>query len=393
MGPPPAAISNVIDRISAASAILASNPTDPSNRTQIHSLAVELVGLTQDPFSTLRAIAFMPARSAALITAFNLDVLSHIPVAGSKTASELAAAVNCEEQLLVRILRPLCASGCMREAGPEVYARTPLTHMLCMPELQALIRHQWVHTMPILAKLPKFYAQNGYRSPQSLTDTAFQFAHGTDETIFAFMDKRPEMRDLFNKAMTTKSATVQVAVAAYPFDKELSVSEGEVALVDVGGGRGHVIREIQRQYPDLKGKFVLEDLASSIESGIEVDQSVQVQTYDFFQDGPNPVKGARAYMFCNVLHDFSDPLCRTILSNTVAAMSKDSKILIVETVVPNERAPLWAGLLDINMMSMGGIERSERMWVDLLESAGLKVNKVWKAKAGLFGVVEAVLKD
>jgi hypothetical protein len=45
------------------------------------------------------------------------------------------------------------------------------------------------------------------------------------------------------------------------------------------------------------------------------------------------------------------------------------------------------------MMSMGGLERSEKMWGDLLESAGLKVNKVWKAKKGLFGVVEAVLKE
>ena len=81
-----------------------------------------------------------------------------------------------------------------------------------------------------------------------------------------------------------------------------------VTLVDVGGNRGHDIANFKKLYPELPGRFILEDLPETIE---EVKKSlaekcdlsrIELLPYDFFT--PQPVKGARAYFFGNILHDW-----------------------------------------------------------------------------------------
>lgn len=53
-----------------------------------------------------------------------------------------------------------------------------------------------------------------------------------------------------------------------------------------------------------------------------------------------------------------------------------SRILIVDSVLPDVGASVFGSLLDINMMPLSGIERTEKHWKMLLEGEGLKVVKV-----------------
>jgi hypothetical protein len=48
---------------------------------------------------------------------------------------------------------------------------------------------------------------------------------------------------------------------------------------------------------------------------------------------------------------------------------------------------------DINMMGIGGCERTEKMWAKLLDSAGLKLNKMWRTPGSNFVVVEGRLGE
>jgi hypothetical protein len=59
-----------------------------------------------------------------------------------------------------------------------------------------------------------------------------------------------------------------------------------------------------------------------------------------------------------------------------------SRILIMDAVLPNTGAGAFESLLDINMMPLSGIERTERHWRELLEGAGLRVVKVERGKEG-----------
>ena len=101
--------------------------------------------------------------------------------------------------------------------------------------------------------------------------------------------------------------------------------------------------------------------------------------------------GAFIYHFRRIFHDWSDQVSSKILQNTVQAMDSRSRILIADTVVPEMGAPRSVALQDINMMCLGGMERTQSQWKDLLEAVGLTITKVWRGDRDLHSVIEARL--
>ena len=54
-------------------------------------------------------------------------------------------------------------------------------------------------------------------------------------------------------------------------------------------------------------------------------------------------------------------------------MTHSSRLVIADIVVPDVNAPLLYGCLDLQMMVVGGMERSEGQWRELLRTAGLQI--------------------
>jgi hypothetical protein len=78
--------------------------------------------------------------------------------------------------------------------------------------------------------------------------------------------------------------------------------------------------------------------------------------------------------------------------NTIPALVKgESRILLVELVLPPTNPPLWGSLMDITMMKYNGMVRKESQWRALVESVGLKLEKVWYGGKE-DSVIEVVLK-
>lgn len=179
-------------------------------------------------------------------------------------------------------------------------------------------------------------------------------------------------------------------VALQGFDK----SKGEYLLVDVGGGRGHESEAILEKYPlsARAGRFVLEDLGFVIDDIGKLDPHIEKLAHDFTQS--QPIKGARVYFLQNVLHNWADPVCNTILTQLRGVMTAGySKLLIGNIIIPSENAPLRQCGLDIAMLTLhSGAQRSETEWTWLLESNGFKVVKFWHAPGDGDGIVEAELK-
>ena len=111
-------------------------------------------------------------------------------------------------------------------------------------------------------------------------------------------------------------------------------------------------------------------------------------SHDFFTK--QPVLGARAYFLHHVLHDWSDEDCRIILENIKPALKQDeSMVLLNELLIPDTDSERSATALDLIMMATNcGRERSERAWRDLIESAGLRVVKVWSSPASVESVLQ-----
>jgi len=84
------------------------------------------------------------------------------------------------------------------------------------------------------------------------------------------------------------------------------------------------------------------------------------------------------YILSNVLHDWDDDNCQTILNNCRNAMRGGSKLLIVEFLIPPANVFSPAKLLDIEMMVMsgGGRERTEDEFRDLFATVGFSIDKI-----------------
>jgi demethylsterigmatocystin 6-O-methyltransferase len=79
----------------------------------------------------------------------------------------------------------------------------------------------------------------------------------------------------------------------------------------------------------------------------------------------------------NILHDWPDNECVTILKNTAAALAPDSVILIDEMVLPDTGAHFHATQQDIALMStLAAMERTREHWNSLVKKAGLKITNI-----------------
>ena len=75
----------------------------------------------------------------------------------------------------------------------------------------------------------------------------------------------------------------------------------------------------------------------------------------------------------NILHDYPDEKCGTLLQNTIAAMDANSVLLIDEIIIPDKGAHPRSTELDMVMMTtLASIERTQKQWDKLLRSNGLE---------------------
>lgn len=93
------------------------------------------------------------------------------------------------------------------------------------------------------------------------------------------------------------------------------------------------------------------------------------------------------------MHDWPDEDCQTILRNIAASMTPGySKLLMNENVIPDKGADWQATALDIVMMAdFASKERTERQWHKLVESAGLRVVKIWAVQTSTESLLECEL--
>ncbi|RYP38827.1 hypothetical protein DL767_002431 [Monosporascus sp. MG133] len=257
---------------------------------------------------------------------------------------------------------------------------------------------------------------NGKESPypgvygteqQSLIDMV---ATGTDDQTQV---PRPE-HALFGLAMVGGG---RVYGEAHLYDFPWA-SLGKATVVDVGGGMGGFCLQLSHIYPDLK--FVIEDRAPVLKQGeTEVwprehpaalkEGRVQFVEHDFFEE--NPIKEADVYWLRYIIHDWSDDYCIQILKSIKASMGPRSRILICDQVMNTTAgcdelepapAPLpanygyftrYSHTRDLCVMSViNGIERKPTEFKDLVERAGLRLNRIYDCRSQV-GLVEVVLPD
>jgi hypothetical protein len=298
---------------------------------------------------------------------------------GSRTVEELAMAAEAQAPALYRLLRALASVGVFAETKGKRFKLTPLAALLqkAVPGSMHAAALMWGEKFQEDA-----WAQllHGIKT----SEIPFLKAHGVPP--FEYLEKHPEALKIFGEAMTSVSSTENPAIAAgYKFS-------GIQTLVDVGGGHGSLLSTILKVNPKLKG--VLFDQPSVITRAKQdghvtakgIPERCTLESGDFFEAAP---KGGDAYIMKRVLHDWDDERCAKILANCCAAMSKKGRVLVVESVIPPGNGPDRGKLADMQMLIMGGRERTKQEFAAVFRAAGLKLTRVVPTKCPL-SIVEGV---
>ena len=291
-----------------------------------------------------------------------------------RLASDLAREVGADADALDRVLRLLASHGIFdRRDGKYVHNRLSRALRSDHPQsMRAYVR---------LVGLPVFWKSWG------ALEQVVRSGKPAVEDIFAYFKQHPQETEIFDAGMKSKAqSAILPVIAAYDFSAFGTIG-------DIGGGLGHLLKAVLKSTPQTLG--VLFDQPHVVER-VEVDETIgnrlTLQGGDFFR-GPLPV--CDAYVLMEVLHDWTDEQSRRILRQIRKVAPMTAKLLVVETVLPDEGA--WAAgngqhfgnHLDINMLVLtGGRERTPDGFADLLADSGWRLSRVIPTRSP-YSIVEA----
>ena len=283
---------------------------------------------------------------------------------GPKTAAELASATDTHAESLFRVLRALVSVGVLTSDNENRFSNTPVSETLVTDAPGSL---RWF-TISELGQ-EHYPAWGNLMHSVKTGEIAFDNFFGKD--IWAYFRNNPEDATVFNNSMSGITAALNESLrSVYDFSKFNTV-------VDVGGGHGGLIKEILKSNPNAKG--ILFDAAEVINGSRErlaeagLSDRCEAVAGDFFKAVP---EGGDAYVMKWIIHDWDDERAIKILKNCRAQMGLNSRLIIVDCVVPETNEPHFSKFIDLNMLVMtGGKERTAKEFATLLEASGFKLLK------------------
>lgn len=306
--------------------------------------------------------------TCVIVTAIKLGVLEHLR-AGPASAQQLADHLGAHPSSLQRFLRALEVVGLVEPRANGV-ALTSMGQLLLNPD--AGMRERTILTgeeyMPAWRELGHSVMTG---------EPAFPAAFGMN--VWEHRKSHSELGECFDRAMAEQQARASRSVlGAYDFS-------GARVVVDVGGGRGGLMADILRQYPNANGVLfdqphVVEGAPALLAAAGVLDRC-RIAGGSFFDSVPAE---GDVYILQYILHDWDDSRCATILRNCRAAMRPSSVLLVAENIVPEgARPPDFVTMLDLHMMVMlGGRERTLAEYRSLLRSTGLELQRCASGHTG-----------
>ncbi|WP_449062415.1 methyltransferase [Planomonospora algeriensis] len=317
------------------------------------------------------------SRFAALATMAELGCADQLKE-GPLSTGELAARCGADPSALGRVLRQLASMGFVSATAPGVYELTASGAVLRgdVPDsLRAAVR--------MIGEEGFWYGLGALPRTVRTGGSAFAERHGP---LYGYLKENPAAGRLFDEYMVARAWPFAEAVASrYDFS-------GVRALVDVAGGKGHILAAVLKAHSNVRG--VLFDQEAVVpgsrefftEAGLE--DRCECVAGDFFVSVPS---GADAYLLGSVIHNWSDEDAVRILRNVRSAMADDGRVLLVELVVPDDDRPHISKDVDMRMLALfgEGVERSTSEYAELLGKAALRFERQIELPGGA-SVIEAL---
>jgi hypothetical protein len=273
-------------------------------------------------------------------------------------AEKLAEQAALHPLSTVRALRALTAFGVFREVAPGTFANSEASRLFC--------HGGGLRNYALFATSEQFL-KSAMALPHSLETGQAAHDHALGQKVWEYFRDHPEDNEAFNRGLAEIRTDEQAAIAA-AYDWA-----GVESVVDVGAGAGALLASIVARNPGVRGILfdrpdVLPD-AEHLLNTREVRQHCELVGGSFFE--PIEVR-ADVWILSQVLHDWPDAECRSILQRCRAQMSSGNRLLVVEMVPVPGKPDAGIAMLDMAMMIFGGEarQRTEAEYNQLFSRTG-----------------------
>ncbi|MCO5973418.1 acetylserotonin O-methyltransferase [Actinoallomurus soli] len=294
---------------------------------------------------------------------------------GPLSMADLAQRSGASPQPLGRVIRTLGMLGLFRTTEDGRVETTPLGATLSHnhPQTQANVAEMWMEQQ----YLPFSDLLHTVRTGEPATE------HYLGQPPFDWISADPERAALFARAMADVTGTMRTGL----FDG-YDLPPGKV-VADIGGADGSLLAELFTSHPDRHGivfdKPAVAPIAAETMITRGLADRVEAVAGDFFTEVP----AADVYLLSFVLHDWNDDDAVRILQTIRRSAAPDSRLLVVEGVMPADDTPHPMKLVDLTMLGgTAGRERTADEFTDLLTAGGFHLDRI-VPRPSPFSIIEA----
>ncbi|KAF4770388.1 hypothetical protein HAV15_012949 [Penicillium sp. str.  len=339
------------------------------------------------PGAALAATVTVPASLGFVPVAIHFDLFNIlVGHGGPATADEISAICNARIQAraenepeLTDTLYIMAGLGLVERVGEDCFTANAITnHMVAMPSAQHGALHLHALTPPPStteglmagAFLMKKLQDTRFAYPFAEADGPLQYAYRlmgqselAEQHTYSIMETQGRM-DSFNHFMVGKflkfgTFPERVKSMGYDLDSALAggtatnTSTGSATMVDIGGGRGELLLEVQAAYPHLGAEDLI---VQEFNADIDSIPGVRLMKWNYKEEAEQPVRGACVYALQHILHNLPDLDAVALLQKISRAMAPGSRILIIEYAKNLTYTSLHASMIAL----YGGRERGVR---------------------------------
>ena len=187
-------------------------------------------------------------------------------------------------------MRLVTHEGVCEEVAHGVYAPNEKTKFLALPGILNGYTHLYDFAVKIVGDVPELIREGKLVQFPEGPDERSPIQHVFGDTMFGILSKDARRKKIFDDYMEARRYSSEPKwLDIYPAGEKLRADEGQVLIVDVGGGKGHDLALFRKRFPDIAGELVVQDLPRTFSSLVEKPAGVTFMEHDFFTE--QPIKG------------------------------------------------------------------------------------------------------
>ncbi|CAL5868711.1 uncharacterized protein PFLUO_LOCUS2938 [Penicillium psychrofluorescens] len=298
-------------------------------RVKLLGVLDELRDLLTDP--ALLGSPELRNPSMSILALVRLGIFEKFPSEGS-TIKDLAQQLNLNENLVRRLMSHAATYHVFFQEKLDFFVHTAGSRILTENEgMRSWMLVGLGETIPGALKIAEAISQNS--NSEEPQHSGWSVQNATDLPVFQALANMPERAKVFATAMSWLAQlpgySPQYLIDNFPF------GSGDITVVDVGGGIGHIARALVEHSPLVQ--CIIQDRSEVIlQAGktlpAQLQNRIRFQAHDFFQE--QPIHGADVYLLRHVLHDWSNKYARKILQALIPALKPGAKVVLNDRIIP-----------------------------------------------------------